>query len=210
MRPLFVTGASAKVKINGVTLAYCTELSYRVEINHSIPRVLGMYEGVSLEPLSYSVTGTFSVVRYVDGAKSLLTAQGAVFSGAKISEGGNGIGNIAPERDDPANSKNKRIYDQLVPASLEAGTTFDIEVYQKFPESLDAQNQQRVKGERLLAVARIRKARIARAEAALSKNSSLIERYSFIALYLDEDSFIANPSGYFGDGNRYEQGKLGK
>jgi len=68
-RPFFVTGARAKVRLGNAVVAYCTDVSYTVDVVHAVPRVLGMFEGVSVEPISYAVNGTLSVVRYLRGAK---------------------------------------------------------------------------------------------------------------------------------------------
>ena len=62
--PFFLTGANAKIRVNGVTLAFCTNLSYSIAVNHATPQVLGMYEGSSVEPLSYRVTGSFTIIKY--------------------------------------------------------------------------------------------------------------------------------------------------
>ena len=57
-KPFFVTGANAKLVLNGKTIAFGTDLSCSVVISHQTPHVLGMYEGVSVEPLSYNVGGS--------------------------------------------------------------------------------------------------------------------------------------------------------
>lgn len=44
VKPMFLTGANAKIKVNGITLAYCTNLSYSVKVAHATPTVLGMFE----------------------------------------------------------------------------------------------------------------------------------------------------------------------
>ena len=86
MKPFFLTGANAKIKVNGVTLAYCSALSYSVIVNHATPKVLGMYEASSLEPLGYEVTGSFTVIRYIADATELAGRP------AGASDKGNGIG----------------------------------------------------------------------------------------------------------------------
>ena len=263
MKPTFITGSNAKIKVNGVTLAYCTDLSYSVEVVHAIPRVLGMYEGVSLEPISYSVNGSFSVVRYVRGFGESQTLGGAIpyDKSLYLANNGNGIGALSPNGGPSGYVKNpedRRIYDNLDPASLESGNTFTIEVYQYVknvissttaaaknavlrkaggtytpaagispsPGELSQTGTAGVSGttpppppastpkittfDDILPVVRIRNARINRADSALNKKTVLMQRFSFIALYLDEDSFIANPSGYYGAGSRFTNGELGK
>ena len=185
MRPFFLTGANAKIKVNNQTLAYCTNLSYSVQVNHATPRVLGMFEPTSVEPLSYLVTGTFSVVRYVADVKN--NVGGTVPNG--VNEGGNGIGNWGPDglgkrlaEGFDLSATDGRAYDNLNPKNLDKATGFEIYVYQK----LDGENQ---------SVARIREARITRADLNLTKNSPATQTFQFTALYADEDSFIADFSG---------------
>src|SRR5689334_1045303 len=91
IRPFFINGANAKIKLNGKTLAFCTDLSYSISILTQTPKVLGMYEGSSVEPLGYSVTGSFTVVRYV---KDISHAVGGKKpNGIAENDAGNGVGN---------------------------------------------------------------------------------------------------------------------
>ena len=93
LKPFFLTGANAKIQVNNRTLAYCNNLSYSVQVNHASPRVLGMYEPTSIEPLSYLVTGSFTVIRYTADVKG--NVGGKTPNG--VFEGGNGIGNWGPD-----------------------------------------------------------------------------------------------------------------
>lgn len=186
MKPFFLTGANAKIKVNGQTLAYCTNVSYSVQVNHATPRVLGMYEPTSVEPLSYIVTGTFSVVRYVADVKGKTGT-----SPVGVNNGGNGIGNMGPdglgnrlaEGLDLNGNADGRTYDNLNPAKLDKATGFNIELYQK------------LQGGELQSVARIRDARITQADFSLAKNAPAMQTFQFTALYADEDSFLADFSG---------------
>ena len=62
--PSFITGANAKLKIGNLTLAFATDLSYQITTNSIPVRAMGMIEVAAYEPVSYTVSGTFSVVRY--------------------------------------------------------------------------------------------------------------------------------------------------
>src|ERR1035437_4367797 len=90
VHPFFITGANAKIKLNGKTLAFCTELSYSIQILTQTPKILGMYEGSSVEPLGYSVSGSFTVIRYAKGAS---TATEGHPQGTVSNDAGNGVGN---------------------------------------------------------------------------------------------------------------------
>ena len=174
MKPFFITGANVKILVNGKTMAFCTDFSCSVDILTQTPKVLGKYEGSSVEPLGYTVSGTFTLIRYAKHAVSAVggkTPSGAV-------ESGNGSGNWRDTLNLPGAATDLA----LSPADLENATTFDIELYQK------------VEGDQL-GVVKIRNARINRADFSVSKKSPGIQRFSFVALYADEDSFRADFSG---------------
>jgi hypothetical protein len=185
-KPFFLTGANAKIQVNGVTLAFATNVSYSVTINHATPTVLGMYEPSSVEPLSYAVSGSFSVIRYVADITSDIKDKDP----AGVSRRGNGVGSFGKESiseklKEAFNIKKPdgRAYDNLNPGSLNKGTTFNIEIYQK-----TGKGDQR-------SVARIRDARITKADFSLSSKSAATQSFSFTALYVDEDTFLADFSG---------------
>lgn len=186
MKPFFLTGANAKIKVNNQTLAYCSNVSYSVQVNHATPRVLGMYEPTGVEPLSYLVTGTFTVVRYIADVKG--NVGGTVPHG--VDEGGNGIGNMGPDglgkrlaEGFNLSATDGRTYDNLNPGKLDKATGFTIELFQK------------LSGGRVQSVAQIREARITRADFQLTKGAPATQTFQFTALYADEDSFLADFSG---------------
>lgn len=178
VRPFFLTGANAKIKVNGKTLAYCTNLAYSVKVKHAAPKVLGMYEASSVEPLGYEVTGQFSVVRYI--------ADAATQTGGKNPDGttntGNGIGQWGTNNVSFSNLVDGRAYENLNPKRLATATTFDIEVIQK------------TQGQNVTA-AKIRNVRITQADFNLSKKAAATQTFNFVAIYADEDSFLADFSG---------------
>lgn len=71
-KPFFLTGANAKIIVNNVTLAFATDISYRIDIKHATPRVLGMYEAQEVQPMMYAVSGSFTIIRYAKGLKTLI------------------------------------------------------------------------------------------------------------------------------------------
>ena len=187
LAPFFVTGASCKIKVNGVTLAYATNFSYSVSIPHARPKNLGSYESNSLEPLSYDVSGSFDVVRYVDGLKQKMEKLGySVPDG--VSNLGNGLGGWSPFAGRNVSIKNisasdGRANESLDPSRLSDAITFDIEIYQKLPDGS------------VTGIARVRSARITGMGSSITKRGTMVQSFQFAALYLDEDSFIADSSG---------------
>ena len=182
IRPFFLTGANAKVKVNGRVLAFCTNLGYSVTVNHESP----VHFYFSVGAVSYEVTGSFSVIRYIAGV--VTDNDNATISG--VQDVGNGLGAWGPEGTADRlkaglklSGADGRAYDNLNPAKLDQSTVFDIEVYQQL-----ATGESR-------AVARIRNCRILRSDFNLAKRGVAQESFQFKAIYADEDSFLADTSG---------------
>jgi hypothetical protein len=185
LAPFFLTGANAKIKLNGKTLAFVTDLSYSVEIPHAAPTLLGNYEPASLEPLAYKVLGSFNLIRYIDGVANDLKSRGYKIPHG-VNDNGNGVGNWGPDGFLDRNgifSSDGQANKALNPAEFDGAVRFDIEVWQKTP------------GGELCAVARFRDCRIVRTNFNISKKSPAMQSFSFQALYADEDSFLSNMSG---------------
>ncbi|CAM6003877.1 unnamed protein product [Sphagnum balticum] len=194
VKPFFVTGDKLKIVLNGKTIAFATDLMCSVQIGHQTPHVLGMYEGVSVEPLSYHVSGSFSIFRYVHNA--VANIGGKPPAGVSPTDAGNGVGNwgsvwgggilgnVLSTVGNPLNSgSDGRANEALDPSTYSQGTTFDILVYQHNPNGDP------------LGVLRIRSARITKADFSVNKKSPAQDRFEFVALYMDGDAFQANPSG---------------
>ena len=176
--PFFMTGANAKIKVNGVTLAFCTGLSYDVIINTANPRILGGYEAVSLDVLSYEIKGQFSIVKYNKG----MVSNNAGSTPDSVVDSGNGIGNWGTG----SWANDGKAYPALDPSTFSTGTFFDIEVYQK---AMDTTNTIV-----MMPFAKIRECRIVAARTVIQKKTATIQTFAFIGKYLDEDSFLAIPS----------------
>jgi hypothetical protein len=200
MKPFFLTGDKLKITLNGKTIAFATDLSCTIQISHKTPHVLGVYEGVSVEPLAYNVAGTFSIIRYVHNA--VANIGGTPPNGVSPVDAGNGVGNwgsvwgggvlnnVVSTLGNPlAGGSDGRANEALDPSTYQSGTTFDIEVYQKFENS----GAGTTSGQ--LGVIRIRSARISKAEFSINKKSPGMDKFEFVALYVDGDAYQANASG---------------
>ena len=189
-KPFFLTGANAKIKVNGVTLAFCTNLSYSVQVTHATPHVLGMYEATSIEPTAYKVSGTFTIIKYV--ADAVYDIGGEQVAPDGVSARGNGVGSWSKEDStfkkwlggfDFKNGFDARAYDSLTPKELHKASGFVIEVFQDVGDG------------NFRGAAKIRNARITQADFSISKKSAAQETFAFTAIYIDEDTFIADASG---------------
>lgn len=220
-QPTFITGATAKIRLNGKTLAFCTDFSCSIQILTKTPRVLGKYEGDSVEPLSYSVSGSFSVLRYAKGVKQAL-GPGRAPAGLAENDAGNGVGNWGTSwggklGDILASSgvgNDGRAQEALDPSKFKAGTTFDIQIFQKVStgvppteanslataiDVLNGGNISNIKNPvptvAYLGVLNIRKARITQADFSIQKKAVAMDRFNFVAIFADGDGFVANASG---------------
>jgi len=92
MKPFFLTGANARILLNNKTVAFATDVNYRVTVKHAAPRVLGRAEVETLQPLAYDVSGSLTIIRYGRGL------QGHFGSSAPMSVNnkGDGIGSFGP------------------------------------------------------------------------------------------------------------------
>jgi hypothetical protein len=197
IKPFFVTGTKIRIVLNGKTMAFATDFAASVQIMTQTPHVLGMYEGSSVEPLGYNVSGSFSIVRYVKNAQANIG--GTPPNGVAPADGGNGVGawgNTAAgvvgglaglggglPGIGRASAQDGRADEALNPATYNQGTTFDIEVYQDNPNGDP------------LGVVRIRSARISQADFSVNKKNPGMDRFAFVGLYMDTDSIYAQSSG---------------
>lgn len=249
VKPFFLTGGNAKIKINGKVFAFCTDIAYSIDIQHQTPKILGMYEGSSVEPLGYTVSGSFTIIRYAKDADAALG--GGKPPGIAGNDAGNGVGNwgstwgsgigggLKGALGNLGVGNDGRGQEALDPSRFANGTTFDIEIYQKVPirktghgpqthgsrfdtssglaslpgikDLLSGVNSVRQAADNInnkiaaitnpttvtdsVGVAKIRNARITKADFSLSKKGIATQRFSFVALYVDEDSFVADFSG---------------
>lgn len=201
IRPTFLTGGNAKIKLNGKTLAFCTDLSYSIQVLTQTPKVLGMYEGSSVEPLGYSVSGSFTVVRYVKDIASAV--KGSKVPGLAQNDAGNGAGNwgsvwggtLGDLLNRNGIGNDGRANEALDPSKFQNGTSFDIQVYQRVDTRTGPVGTNTEASIDSIGVANIRNCRITQADFSLSKKGVAMQRFNFVALYVDEDSFTADFSG---------------
>jgi len=193
-RPFFLTGANAKIIVNGVTMAFATNISYSVQVNHNSPRVLGRYEVEEHQPLSYDVFGGFAIIRYVKNIGQGNKIAGVTTSPDGVDAEGNGIGSwqrgtggslgsmlSLPGTDGAGNG---HANENMVPGRLHQSQMFDIEI------------RQQAAGGGECTVARLRNCRITSSNFVLAnKRTVATQAFTFKAQAVDEDTFTAMKSG---------------
>jgi hypothetical protein len=221
--PFFLTGANARILLNNKTMAYATDVSYRVSVKHASPRVLGRFEVEVHQPLAYDVTGTLTVIRYARGLKDYYKGNGP----KDADNAGNGIGSTGlssfggmigsaiglPSSDGQWDGKSDEAFN---PSRFFQSKMFNIEIRQKVlnipsgsPDmsivgqvqslfgALDdalAPNPTNAAGDETTVVL-LRDCRMEEMAFTLNKKGVAIQTFTFKARYVDDDSFIARKSG---------------
>ena len=167
VKPGLITGSNAKLKFDGKTLAYATDVQYSVDTAVIPVEVMGHFEVIANEPIAITVAGSFTVVRYAKGA-AIAAGDSSTLPGA--SANGNGIGQLGgPKQKDAFNPKN-----------ILQSSTVDMDIFQKAigPNGTESSN----------AIVKIIDCRLTRMSGSVNKRGVLTEGYSFVGrLFQDDD-----------------------
>jgi len=181
-----ITGANAKIQVADTTLAYASDVSYTLNIDHIPVEVMNKYEVVSNEPVSMTLSGSFSVVRYSKAATievPLLDDNGNPVSPPKTTT------KYVPGE---SNSPNEWTHDKsklkpFSPGDLLASKTFDITITQRY---VDANGK-----EQDVNFLKFKDCRITGRSTSLNKRSVMVERFDFIGETMDDDKITSAGSG---------------
>ena len=175
MVPNFITGASSKVVIDNVTMAYASDTSYQVSIDTVPVETMGRYEVAANEPVGYTVAGEFSIVRYTAASQAL-----NLIPGGNTALKGNGLGAITAGENTKGDAGG--MSGNVNPGALRSSHTWDLNVYQK---GITGTNP---------AVITIHDCRVTRKSGGINKRGVLIERISFVGVLAEDDSFASGTS----------------
>jgi hypothetical protein len=176
MKPGFITGANAKIKMFGNTIAYCADVAYNITVQTIPVESMGKYEVHSNEPVGYSVDGSFSIIRYTKRASSTT-------EGGKIADVASGKGNSPSEI---ANATGGDAMMHLNPAKLLQSQTFDLEIFEK-----------NATGE--TSVFLVQDCRLTRRGMTLNKRGVMVDNYAYVGiLATDTDVPTASQTGHSG------------
>jgi hypothetical protein len=167
LKPSFVTGANAKIKLAGKTMAYAQDVSYAVTVSTIPVETMGRYEVVNHEPVAYFVEGTLSVVRYTKNSSAMA---GSSDDGNSTNKWGGATDSIG---------KPDLMFN---PGRLTASSTFDVDIFQKGTEED-------------ISVVKLRDCRFTSKGGQLDKRGILVERFAFNAIYLDDEGTSVSGSG---------------
>jgi hypothetical protein len=165
-KPSFITGATAKIKLNDVTMAYAQDVSYNVTVTTIPIETMGRYEVVSNEPVAYFVDGTLSIIRYTSAAGQQYGTDQSNDLGNASNKWGTGAGA------------------HFNPGQLIGSETFDMEIFSKFSGedlgTLDAQGNKITTDDK--SITKLIDCRFTRKGGAINKRGVLVEQYAFNAI----------------------------
>jgi len=184
MLPAFITGANAKITVDGKTFAYASDVSYSVSVDTVPIEVMGKYEAVTNEPVNYTVGGELSVVRYTATA----TKAGAI--GAAANGKGNGLGNVT------GNTGVNQSF-QMDPGNMLLSSSWNLQVYQKTAPSLGGSADPAAlnPNTNITSFITITDCRFNRKSAGINKRGILVDRLGFVGVLASDDSFTSSNSG---------------
>jgi hypothetical protein len=211
-KPFFLTGANARIILNNRSVAYATDISYSVTVRHASPRVLGKFEVEVVQPLSYEVEGTLTIIKYAKGMKDHVgdapnaanqagnglgafdSDNGAIASALGLPSGGKFDGGTS-ENFNPQRMFQSKMFDieirQAIPPGgntsvLQASLDFLNDAL--FPDGLNASNDTNI-------LVRLRDCRFTALDFKLSKKGLPMQTMQFKARYADDDTYVAQKSG---------------
>ena len=213
-KPFFLTGANAKIKLNNRTVAFATDISYSIRVNHASPRVLGRFEVEVHQPLSYDVEGQLTIIRYGRGLKDFFGPNAPI----SVANKGDGVGsfgvpgiNYSTLGLPNSNGQFDGAADEAFnPSRFFQSKMFDIEIRQKVPGAeagaplvgpvVDGLISGALTGNtgssnNETQVVVLRDCRFTQLDFSLSKKQAAMITLSFRARYADDDTTIARKSG---------------
>lgn len=190
--PGMITGANAKITITdptsaegkSITLAYASDVNYDLRIDHIPVEVMNKYEVVSNEPVSMALSGSFTVVRYIEKA---------VLAKTSVKQGDKDIdvpALLTPGGDASAKSNSVNLWGigkPFSPGDLLGSSTFDISIYQRYVKA-DGQEDSTL-------FLKFKNCRITSRSTSLNKRSVMSERFDFVGETMDDDAITSGSSG---------------
>jgi hypothetical protein len=175
IKPTFVVGARAKVKIDGKTLAFATSVNYTVDVAHVPVEALGSYEVISYEPVGYRVSGSLSIVRYTANANATAVNKTETEGNSVFKMGLATNASRAPAAFNPGN--------------LILSETFDLEVYDRRDGNPANDGQKFIT---------ISDTRFERRQGGINSKGLLEEQYTFNGILMHDDAATVSKSGPVG------------
>ena len=135
--PSFASGSNSVIVVDGITLAYATNLSFTDDMSHAAVGGIGSYSYDTIEPTQYAVRGNITIMQYSAAAVAEASAIATLSptSDKKVS-----TVTGTPARMGDVNGNSFLVSKYFSPVMLLLQQTFDIVVYER--EAKDTANLQ--------------------------------------------------------------------
>lgn len=184
LKPGMITGATAKIEVGGSTLAYASDVSYTLTIDHIPVEVMNKYESISHEPIGMRLSGSFSIVRYslkgVAPGVPILNAN-KEDTGEKTKEFAPGQSNSPRFWKNSATDTEAGTMNAFSPKDILTSKTFDITIFQRYVMG-DGKTQDTKPFLKFL------DCKITARSTSLDKRSVMSERFDFVGILMQDDN----------------------
>ena len=126
--PSFASGSNSVIVVDGITLAYATNLSFTDDMSHAAVGGIGSYSYDTIEPTQYAVRGNITIMQYSAAAVAEASAI-ATLSPTSDKKGSTVTG--TPARMGGVNGNSFLVSKYFSPVMLLLQQTFDIDVYER-------------------------------------------------------------------------------
>lgn len=191
VKPFFLTGTKAVIKVDDVVVAYAVNVSGQVSVKHVSPRVLGRAEVEVHQPVQYDVSGQLSVIKYGKNFQSAFK-DAAPIGGNDDGSGANGYkgksfwaSSFSFFSKINSSGPTGNAEESFNPSRMFQSQQFDIEIFQKT----------HIDSEHLVPIFKFRDCRFTNLSFSMEKKSPVIVQMSFVARYYDDDTLVARRSG---------------
>lgn len=184
--PSFITGANARLRIDGLTFAYAQDVSYAITVDTVPVETMGRYEAVANEPVNYTVRGEFSIVRY-----TAITSTVANTEVPNNFVSGNGIGSALK------GTTGTNLSSGLNPGSMLGSSSWDLTIWQKVEAESDASTATTAVVTATVPnqIIHVSDCRLTGKSGGLNKRGIWVERFTYVGVLASDDSYTASPSG---------------
>ena len=130
MIPSFANGSALKISVDGVVIAYATNLSFSDDVTHAGVGGVGSYSYDALEPVQYAARGGFSITHYSKAAMTAIAGGKPLSADSNAPARSSGKASLNGGTDLLSDGNSFLVPNSFNPAAMLASTTFDITVVQ--------------------------------------------------------------------------------
>ena len=131
MIPSFLSGAKLVIQINGLTIAYGSNLSFSDRMATAPVAGIGSYNADAIEPLQYSASGSFAITVYSSSAFTAISKDTTMLPSRSVSHSDKTASGSTATTPYLRNGNSMLNSGSFSPVNLMISRTFDIDVYER-------------------------------------------------------------------------------